>query len=310
MKKNLKLLISSVFTILIFVPLQVTQCMEDFSNVVRNKINSYVHIPLTSFTDGERILENPFNKCPEEIKLNILEHAAIDNYFSDGTIGNLKSVCQDWRRIIKQDRIKIKKSIELAIYQKFLKGVLLYKPNPKSNRGKVEIPIAALENPLDGTFDLSQCGSSSKYLIISTGYSIRNKVEDEGKVKIWLIPRFLMGHFNEIDYNPWKEGVEVGLFWEWIDKNGLEKSAYLTTENMDNLSKNNLCENWWKASDSDEFSALFSGYVGSNYDRRCEGIEKFYIHFNASTPDKSKPLLPIKGKPVGEHSLRRKACKF
>ena len=55
------------------------------------------------------------------------------------------------------------------IYDRFVSGKLIYKPDPNSDEGKVELRIADLEDPLNGTFDLSRCGNTGEYLNISTG---------------------------------------------------------------------------------------------------------------------------------------------
>ena len=78
------------------------------------------------------------------------------------------------------------------IYERFRNGVLIYRPKKGSDEGMIKLRIADLENPLDGTFDLSRCGHVMKYLSISTGYRKRKKVENASKVEIWFAPRFLI----------------------------------------------------------------------------------------------------------------------
>jgi len=138
------------------------------------------------------------------------------------------------------------------IYDRFLNGKLIYKPDPNSDEGKVELRIADLEDPLNGTFDLSRCGDTGEYLSISTGYRKEKKQENFNKVEIWLAPRFLIekelngtaAHFKPIMGN-WKQEAPVGLFWthgNWaVDDRDMD---YLVTESMDDLSKINLYENW------------------------------------------------------------------
>lgn len=79
-----------------------------------------------------------------------------------------------------------------AIYQQFLSGKLIYKPDPNSDAGRVELRIEDLRNPLEGTFDLSRCGDASKRLSISTGYRKRINPENARKVEAWLTPRFVV----------------------------------------------------------------------------------------------------------------------
>lgn len=70
------------------------------------------------------------------------------------------------------------------IYRRFLGGKLIY--TDPSSKAKKELPIRALANPLEGTFDLSGCGDTGTYLSISTGYRKAQKAENASKVEIWL----------------------------------------------------------------------------------------------------------------------------
>ena len=109
-----------------------------------------------------------------------------------------------------------------------------------------------LSNPLEGTFDLSQCGYTGNYLSISTGYRKVKKPENADKVEIWFTPRFLVEkeiktsarHLAAIFPSSWSDSAPVGMLWtygNWDDTGWYE---YLTNESMDNLSKIDLYENW------------------------------------------------------------------
>ena len=129
-----------------------------------------------------------------------------------------------------------------------------YKPNKDNDVGKIELCICDLANPLEGTFDLSKCGDAENHLSISTGYRKGKKPENANKVEIWFAPKFLIGselkttarHFRGI-YNNWSDNAPVGIFWTWGGWDELDWYDYLTTEDMDNLSKINLYENYKKA---------------------------------------------------------------
>jgi hypothetical protein len=138
---------------------------------------------------------------------------------------------------------------------RFLSGKLIYKPQKGNDEGKEVLRIAELSNPLGGTFNLSQCGDTDKYLNISTGYRKVKKAENVNKVEIWFTPRFLVqkeinttaGHFTEIFPNKWKDDASVGLLWTWGGWDNFGWYDYLTSESTDNLSKINLFENWKKS---------------------------------------------------------------
>lgn len=134
-------------------------------------------------------------------------------------------------------------------YLQFLKGVLVYKPKPGSDVGKIELPIAKLANPLGGTFDLSQCGDSGQYLNIATGYRKQQLPANSNKLEVWLAPRFLIekqlhttaGHFKDI-ISSWPSGNIVGLFYTWGGWDALDRYEYLIRENAYELSSENLYE--------------------------------------------------------------------
>ena len=76
-------------------------------------------------------------------------------------------------------------------YRRFLKGKLIYHPTLGSDVGKIELPIADLTNPLEGTFDLSRCGDIGRHLSIATGYRKAMNPKNVNKVEIWVTPWFL-----------------------------------------------------------------------------------------------------------------------
>lgn len=77
-------------------------------------------------------------------------------------------------------------------YLRFIKGKLIYRPNSSIDVGRIELPFAALANPLEGAFDLSQCGDAGQYLSISTGYRRQEKSTNTNKIKVWIAPKFMM----------------------------------------------------------------------------------------------------------------------
>ncbi|MGL5720335.1 MAG: hypothetical protein ACRCYP_06045 [Alphaproteobacteria bacterium] len=138
------------------------------------------------------------------------------------------------------------KTQEEAIYQRFLKGVLIYRPDPNSDVGKVEFRIADFENPLEGTFDFSRCGDTWQYLSISTGYRKKSVFVNKSKVEIWIAPRFLIeenltgdaSYFKSIMGNWDGRQAHVGLIFNWGGWNGslpVGGYDYLTTQSMDKL---------------------------------------------------------------------------
>jgi len=134
------------------------------------------------------------------------------------------------------------------IYRRFVMGKLIYKPDPNSDKGRIELPIRALSNPLEGTFDLSSCGDTGKYLSIAMGYRKGKISSNANKVEVWLAPRFLIeknlkdsaSHFKEImaSWDPIK--APIGLFFTWGSWDNLGWYDYLTSQDMESISSENL----------------------------------------------------------------------
>lgn len=142
-----------------------------------------------------------------------------------------------------------------ACYRRFVNGALIYRPDPKSDVGMVTLPIRALGNPLEGTFDLSCCGDTGKKLSIATGYRKGKKPENANKVEVWMTPRFLIqeelnttaAHFRDdrlmlywrpesLIHRDWTKEIQVGLFWNWGSWDDLSDYAFYVTD-MDDLSE-------------------------------------------------------------------------
>lgn len=138
------------------------------------------------------------------------------------------------------------------IYQRFVNGKLIYRPNKNSDAGKIELRLAEIMNPgtLEGTFDLRGCGDTGKYLSISTGYKKGKIAANQGKVEIWFTPRFMVERAAPPQYrtimDEWRNNsaATIGIFWTWGNDDNLESYDYLTTQTPENISDNNLYEKW------------------------------------------------------------------
>lgn len=201
-------------------------------------------------------------KIPLELQLSTLKEVFFkektdETNFRDIGI-NLSLVCKDWREIIK---VNAKRWVceyfnidekDKDIFWCVFKGKLIYNPDPNSDNGRVNLFISAFPNPLEGAFDLSQCGDTGNYLSISTGYRKKKIAENANKVEIWFAPRFLIekelgttaGHFKPI-MDKWKQ-EQVGMLCTWGGNDNMDLYCYLTTENAVNLSKRNLYEHCQK----------------------------------------------------------------
>ena len=206
MTHNIKRLVSSVLVVLIFLVPQSALGMESFWKGVKedwNGLQRQVEVFFRKHADNPS--DNPFTVCPLDVKVHILEQAAIARY----GVRELRMVCKDWCNIINSinnHKVQIKQSIEVAIMQRFdiersadaeimrrfLNGRLIYNPNKDNSIGNIEMRIGDLPNPLDGTFDLSKCGRTGNHVSISTGYRKVKNPENAKKVEVWIAPRFLI----------------------------------------------------------------------------------------------------------------------
>lgn len=111
-----------------------------------------------------------------------------------------------------------------ALYRRFVAGKLIYKPYKENNAEMVEIPFASLANPLNGTFDLSDCGELGKFLKVSTGYKTSSITENrrdfrgDSVTEVWITPRFLVeqnlaGSAKYFDWLFHHFTEPIGLYW-------------------------------------------------------------------------------------------------
>lgn len=110
-----------------------------------------------------------------------------------------------------------------AAWEEFLKGSLVYKPRLDSDEGKVVIPLRG-HNPIDGAFDLWGMGDVGRYVSIYIGYKKARMPGNEGKIEVWVTPRFMFqerGEGAEEIVAGWD--YPLGIFWTWGDD---EKGAF------------------------------------------------------------------------------------
>ncbi len=203
-----------------------------------------------------------FSTLPAEIKRENIEFLAMN-------VGPnvLRLVCREWRDFIDTGSLRNnnrnfiqrghfwKTLMKGYVLQRFLGGKLIYRPKPESDEGMIVMPIAALENPLHGRFDLSQCGDEERYVRISTGYrtvSPRGPIGwllTDYKVEIWFVPHFLIeenltgsaAHFQRIMGRWNAAAAPVGVLWTWGGwLNHIDDYDDLTSQSMERLGNESL----------------------------------------------------------------------
>lgn len=199
-----------------------------------------------------------FTDIPQEVRSLIIGQVAYEQ-FLDKIPMNLAFVCREWFKII-QGQMKVNEPNWKAwhgvighedIYQQFLNVRLIYRPDPHSDKGMIQLKTSNLNNPLEGTFDLSKCGNAAQYLSISTGYRKGMKQENSNKLEIWFVPRFviekhinsLAGHFKRIRDDWEEETAPICILWTWGGWTDLCRYDYRTTS-VNDISSKNLFQNW------------------------------------------------------------------
>jgi hypothetical protein len=269
--------------------------------VIKKSLSSVVVLTTFLLTTSAFAMDPMESILPEEIRSRVVRQAAYEQCLDDKalvtlnkTLSNLELVCKEWQVLI-NDEMKVNMPSWQAwygvvgheeIYQQFLNGTLIYRPNPQSDEGMIQLKISDLLNPLEGTFDLSKCGDMGKYLSISTGYRKGMKAENGNKLEIWLAPRFMVekklkssaSHLQPIMYNWREDTAPIGILWSWGGWNDLSWYDYLTSQYVTDISSKNLYDNWTAsrgalAEETDSMRRLFEVADDHVYISDC-----FHVH--------------------------------
>lgn len=214
----------------------------------------------------------PINHMPKDVTGLLLKE------ISKGTNPRrLTSVCKHWYSVMREDNVPqmaelhysatnilvsamnpfMQQCVHTYWDSLFYNGILRYKPI--DNNGKVIEGRAAVTMKFsdfkDGTFNLSTCGNTGQYLVITTSMDRFFKVGEENKDKtvIAIMPRHRIQ--QEIKNTPdhsfaslitaWDaDKAPVGMFWRWGNDTNLTLVDYLTNASISNISSRNLYENW------------------------------------------------------------------
>jgi hypothetical protein len=166
-------------------------------------------------------------------------------------------------------------------YLRFINGKLIYKPNKDNDLGRVEISFSSLSNPLDGTFDLSECGDMVQCLNIVTGYRKGNRLNKD-KFEVCIVPKFAVREY-QIASRDWIVSSftsPLGIFlrigsWEDIDA-----FDHLTDQNFDELSNSeNLYEKWKSCVIKEDGLEFWCRWRDFGSKPKSSSLEKFYLQF-------------------------------
>ncbi len=150
------------------------------------------------------------------------------------------------------------------IYGQFLRWKLVHKPNKNNDEGRREFKIGDLANPLSGTFDLSGCGDSAKYLSISTGFRTSVNPENKEKVEVWIVPQFVLQNdtrakaFNDfLQIQEKHRDKPFAILFNWGGWNDLEWHEVAGVS--DNIF-DNICDIWRRATTATTALSFITGH--------------------------------------------------
>lgn len=139
-------------------------------------------------------------------------------------------------------------------YQTFINGLLIYKPDPESDKGKIVFKMLDfLSSP---SVDLSNWGDAAQYLTITTDPSVFFQTDEmDPKFRILINPNFLIKRFEKdhtshstnlnkilVVWN--EETAPIGMFLKegnWTDPILCD---YLVSSSLVEISSKNLYQNW------------------------------------------------------------------
>jgi hypothetical protein len=182
---------------------------------------------------------------------------------------HLITICKHWYSVMREGNIPQGAELHYSTMNPFMQkcmntywenlfynGILQYTPTDGSKG--VTSKFSGLKDK-DGTFDLSTCGDTGKYLVITTNMDRFFKIQEENKDKtvILITPRSLVEQRTAPDHPfathmaGWDaDNAPVGMFWRWGNDKNLAWVDSLTTEKMMGISACNLFENWRKSARS------------------------------------------------------------
>ena len=150
-----------------------------------------------------------------------------------------------------------------AIYQIFLNGKLVFKPEQNSEEGKIEQLFSNLAHPFNVVFDLSECDNDYQHLKITTSPRSFFEIEErDNQLNILIAPHFLIDKLISTTAKPfkcimnywYKDRAPFGIFLRMGDWEESSTFLYITTNSIACLTNNCLQKHIWNAMCTDAWS--------------------------------------------------------
>ncbi|MBA3813337.1 MAG: hypothetical protein H0X26_02415 [Alphaproteobacteria bacterium] len=226
-----------------------------------NEMNSDARKLIVKQAAVEKCLEE---KNPVTLNITLRDLALVSREWKDTVVDIIKTNMQVGQPIWKAWHGITPKNE--TVFQQFLNGTLVFRPNLASDEGKISLKISDITTLFKGPLDLSKCGDVAQKLVITTDPSVfldKDKYED--KFLILVTMRSLIEKKINSTASPfepimkdWNEDIApVGIFGRWGMWTILSWQDHHTTANLDDISSKNLYDNW-QATGSDAW-LLFDG---------------------------------------------------
>jgi hypothetical protein len=236
-------------------------------NVLVSSFVIILTLATSQFTCGSHRQEDPyqpFNTLPHEVTQIIVTDAAFQQALNYNFPGNLAIVNKRWNKTIEGLKQEVKNPVwkllqgvaddkDEATYQTFLNGKLVYRPIPGSDAGTIEFKISDFLHPFKGTFNISLCGDTAKYLTITTDPAVFFQINQKNPTcHILIAPHFLIKKYitsSTKSFMPIMNGWDatkapVGIFWRWCGYDDLSWYDHGSSSSSAVISSKDLFENW------------------------------------------------------------------
>lgn len=170
-------------------------------------------------------------------------------------------------------------------YRRYIRGVLIYKPDPYSNTGRVEFPFADVvkrEQTMCGQIVLKGCGNANEYFVMCIGRRPGRWHLHKNRIEIWIAPKFAtegIGHYNHIQS---MFASELAIFRTWGNWDTNEWFDYCLTEGFSSIQRKNF---WEMFPEIQHHPRIWFGYEFNpgEADRRANEFiaysKRFFLYF-------------------------------
>ena len=195
---------------------------------------------LPSFLDVIIVTQDDVKQVPKD---NLLTNGAPTNNKCSQTDSEVSNLFKELKwNISVGSRFR---TTDKNTYQTFVNAGLIYRPDPGSDERMITLRT---KDPF-GTYDLSRCGDTHKYLNITKDIELFWQVDKQNpKLNILLAPYDLIKNYLDTTTKNfkgimqyWNKDTAPGaIFWRWGGEENFGNFAYLISASLIDISSDNL----------------------------------------------------------------------